>query len=666
MSGRRNFLKLAGLITAAGLGLPQAGCVPELEPEGLSLVPPLTVTVGDTQKPVYQLSPKDQQMLSQWLQTLPQQLPKMSPSQIDLSVPPFNRSPENLPQLPVGNALTQLNVLSNGDLLLAIDNQLTQTLYLLNPNYYLFVPEKETASSFSISSVNRLDASNRKVVQTIRRPLNYYQNSNYADFFKIETTSYEINSQNQSAPLYPPGCRRFVEDYLTNPLAILPNEYSLAPCHDPATALAVFQALLLLAHRRTILTSGTNPQPLNLYHTEQPDHAILTLRPEVFSEVGSYVRDGLSSELYSLESAFNATLSKLPQELPVAYRILEGKINDKGQYEERTRIIFVYNDRVTSNWFKSNEQAEPLVDAQAINPNELPADMAFALNLNTEGFKPVSIQQAPGCIYWTGEKYAPGVATSKEIILEMGQFGPKLLKEIIGAQTGSTNASDLRKEVSDLTSWYYDLKSHGVEWAGPAGLTIPEWLSKLLWGMRPQDPSLTDALEQANYILPLFSDSVLAELEEAGSQLVVYRGNEGINTDVYTAKKYPLTGQNITIEGYQGQISRGDFLPISKKKQSKLIKPGSIGQRYSSAQVLILGQSFNNYLLLPYTAGEFTVIRGDSLNKVRALIKQIVAIGNTVPDYPPEYRGQVPIYDLVQKQAATAQIAQQLNQMPIF
>jgi len=656
---RRDFFKLGSYVVAFLSGLNLNGCSSvENEPKPLQLVPPLTITYLNSSLPNYRFSKENWQAFLTNLENLGPKLQSLPLASINLTAAPYQFEP---PILPKERALCRVEYFSNGAMVFRIDNGLT-TSQLHYPSL-LLVPEVERISSFGNSVYNRLDANLGKVIQTASRNISYASDLDYGKYFQKETTSYHITTgadhQPTINPIFPPGCRKFNEEFQNSNL-VNPTEYSLAPVHDPQTALTVLKSLLVLSERGQLLSSGVdNIEKLELYHQNQPMEAIATLRDDVFATVGSYVEDTLGNELLGLEASFTNTLSRLPEELPVAYRILEEKINEKGEKEERTRVVFLDNDKTTENWFNPKDLADSFKNSRSVEKEQLPPEFISALNLDNDGFTTLSIEDAPCGLYWTGEEYTVGVSVGNQVILEMNQTGPKLLKQIKGVNTGELDAEKFKDEVSDLTAWYYDLKAHGVDWVGPAGLTIPEWLSRVIWGMEPRDSGLAASLSKANYFWPLFKDSALAQLEELSSDLILYRGTNSGQLQVYDAKQHFLLDPLLSIQGFSGTVLPGDFLPVYHKDALSLV-----GVNPPSAISLVIGKNITDFMALPYYSGQFAVIRGKCLRDMSSLMSNLERIYASEPKFPEPYRNKIRAYSSQEKKERRQYLSEVLDQTP--
>jgi len=669
---RREFLQAGGV---AGLGLVLGplltACTVELE-KPLIVNTPLSITFNNQPFLFNEIPETTQASLQKLLTALPSIIQTGPVTMVMPTEPPFNW-PENEIRPPQGELLPIVNIAANGFCHFQVPNGFGHSHFVITDNnHHLYVPVDEANyQSYANLSKARVNFDQLAVIQQLTRSLDWNNlppdQQEYSLLYATETRFFKTNNRQERQVLHSPGCRAFLEEAVSQKdiRTVDPEKYSNVPLHDLEIATQVLTTLLLASERFSLIGSSGVPKQIPLFSPHQPQEAMSQVKLENVDTLGLEARDqNLERDITDIETTFKATCSTLPKELPLAFKIWEQRTNDKGKIESRIRLLFMKSDGTTSeNWFFAPERKELNIGSNILL-EELPNEVRVALKLNEEGYQPIGIEQAPTRLFWDGEAYRIGVynrSETNQVVFEWDDVFAinGLAKTVVGAQTGSIDHENFEKQSLDLTQWYYLLRNQGIDDVGPAGLTLPEWVTKILWGMEPGDDKLTSVLSENDYFLPLFSDTPLTELDEQKSALLVYLGAR--TNLAMTLQRYWNWQQfslNSRIASFDGEVKFADFLPLWKKDQfSRFPNLGDL-------KTLNVGGNLLGGLAVPYMPDQFSVIRGKMLSKIKQLFQNLTFLYQSQPEVSGGQIGKVPIFDQAQKKQRRQALAKIVKSTP--
>jgi len=666
---RRDFLnlgKLTSIPVVLRLLFPvslltlQTACSPETE-RPLILKSPYIVGVGDQQFNFEQLDPAAKDYLARMLKEIPEIISSKQPNWIDPSTEPYNW-PADAIKKPQGELMTQVTIYQGGSVQVSFASFERGQAHVLFPRggEPLYIPADSAVYSNGFNNVTaRISPIQEQVFGALTRGLDSLNAPNsYSNFIAAETVFYSLDKNGQRRPILVPGGAKFLADWDTNPEALNLGEYSASPLHDPEVATQVLENLLILSERGQLMVDTVFPQPHRLYAQEQPANTLGRIRPDHLSNTHLDVQDRLGDYLDEAKRTFKATLHEIPTELPVAYKITEQRYKDNGELEQRTRLLFLYsNGEVTENWHKSS-QLKSLTGGTRVTEGGLSMNLQAALKLGIDGFTTVEVEEVSTHFYWDGEIYRPGTAyldgDEKKIVLEMNP--PMLFKDVYQKIKGADQrnqeeeGADIVNQVSDLTEMFYRLKDYGITHLGPAGLTIPEWMAKMLWGMEPQSPDLVQLFNQRDYDFPIFRGTSGSELD-GSTPLAVYRGQSpsmltGLGTEIFGTDY---------IQDFRGLLAHADMVPIWKTGVWDL--PG-----LDKTTWLEIGGYLFSADGLPYSDGSFAMIKKDMLKRLKAFRKALDNLYNSTPQRLNQYSNEY-VLPFEERRKRRKLLAQQLMQM---
>lgn len=663
---RGNFLKIAGILgfAMAGMTLLESGCSVEAE-NFLEVRPPSFLAYNKQQIIFNLLDLQSKEYILNLLKELPGRFQSTLPSMIMPTEPPYNW-PENSVKPPSGKLICSLDLNDKGVLHVQIPNSFGFAHFMISSAGDLYLPIDRIAYSDTDSFRAWIDVANQRVIQRLSRRLDPFLDEK-PYLYSREMKFYQITNKSKNPQdLLPPGSRAFLEKLsFSNELGITdPEQFSNLPLHDQEAATQVLVTLLLASEREKLINKNSVSEPIPLFPASNPISALTSIQLENINTVGETRDQDLANNIGSIIKAFDRTCFQLPQELPLAFNIFENRISKSGKSEERSRLVFLNNNgKSFENWSFTKES----IVGRQIPEEQLSEITRKSLGLNIDGYQPIRIKWSPTTLCWDGQDYRIGAFTEENEIVYSPQHNFTNTDRMGGvtavAQTGSIDAEVITKQSLDLTDWYYFLRSQGIYEVGPAGLTLPEWVTKILWGLMPQDPKLTKSLQNDSYFLPLFSQNPLAKLESLKGALIMYLGerdtpNLAMNLGShFDWRKLSFNGQ---INRFEGEIRFSDWLPIWKKGLVKDVN------QLGNLPIWQIAGGFLNRLGTIDLPGQFSVIRGECLRDIRILFNRLDKLYQSQPVVGQGQDQSVPIFSLQEKLARRQVLAKALSTIPQF